>query len=122
MRLFRSISEPIRENMSFDERANGIDRGHILAWEYGRKLAATNKELHESARRGELPVLVYKGGLTKRLKTENKCGALLYYAAWLGLRREDLDIDLSQRIRLKCTKFGSSVEFSPFMEDYGGQE
>lgn len=118
----RSISEPIREHLSQREAWHAEDNGLIAAWEYGRRTALTSPAIAAAAGRGELPILVWKGGIAKSIKRVDKCGPLWYYAAWQGLRGESLRIDSTQRTSLTCTRFAVTVSFSPHLADYGGDE
>jgi hypothetical protein len=115
-RIFRSFTEPDRKNLSWEETWRKEDKGLIKNYEVGRALAKTNPELAEKAVKGELPVLVYKGGVEKTLKKKEKIGALNYFAIWQALRGEDLDIDLEQEVELTCTKTNVIVTFTMDLE------
>lgn len=117
-RVHRSISEPIRRDPSFAERWRGPDAGLITCWEVGRKLAETEPSLAERARRGELPVLGWKGGVERKLQAR-KFGTLNYLAQWQGLRGEDLDIALTEDCELTCTKSGMVVRYTADKEKWG---
>ena len=67
-RIYRSCQEPIRENLSFDERLRGHDKGLILAWEVGRERSKKDTKLAEQAKNGELPKLGWKGGVEDKTK------------------------------------------------------
>jgi hypothetical protein len=110
--IFRSINEPIRENPSFEERLRGPDKGLIIAWEVGRNKRIEEVELAETAERGELPKLGYKGGIDKKIQLQEKYGSLNYLAQWQGLRGEDLDIDLSEEKKIICSRTGIKVIFT----------
>jgi len=116
--VYRSIEEPIRSLSSWDEKWSGDDLGLIFAWEKGRAWSAKNQNLKEAAIRGELPKLEWSGGYDKALKTDKKCASFFYYAAWLGLRGVDLDIDTSQEIKVTCSKFNMTTTFTADMEKY----
>ncbi len=107
--IYRSIREPIREHLTFAERWRGPDKGLITCWEVGRKLSESEPGLAERAKKGELPVLGWKGGVTKKIA--NKIGTFQYLAQWQGLRGEDLDIDLSKECILICSKTETKVNF-----------
>jgi predicted NUDIX family NTP pyrophosphohydrolase len=111
-RLFRSIQEPIRENLTWDEMWMGPDRGLIWCWEKGRLDRHSQPELARRAERGELIPLDWKGGVRKKLKEEIKRGTLKYLATWQGLRGEDLDIDIDGERVLVCCRTGQKVLFS----------
>jgi len=110
-RLQRSISEPIREGLDWDQRWQAEDQGLIVCWEVGRQLQYEKPHLAETAKRGELVVLVWRGGVEQELKGK-KTGTLKYLAMWQGLRGEDLDLDLEGEIILTCTKTGQAVIYS----------
>ena len=111
-RIYRSFSEPDRKNLTWEETWKREDRGLIKNYEVGRALGLKNPELVEKAKKGELPVLGYKGGVEKELKNKDKIGALNYIAKWQALRGEDLDVDLEQEIVLTCTKTDVRVTFT----------
>ena len=117
-KISRSRKEPIRESLSWEERWEGPDKGLILCWEIGRQLSQKEPELAERARNGELPVLVWKGGVEKEIKAKKKYGSHLYLAQWQGLRGEDLDIDLSQETELVCPKTKVKVVYTSDSEKY----
>lgn len=110
--IFRSIQEPIRDNPSFDDRWKGPDKGLITSWEVGRIKSVEIPELAEQAKKGELPVLGWKGGVEKEIQKIKKYGSLNYLAQWQGLRGEDLDIDLAEEREIICTKTGMKVIFT----------
>ena len=111
-RIYRSFSEPDRENLTWEETWRREDKGLIKNYEVGRALAKKEPELAEKAKRGELPVLGYKGGVDKTLKKKEKIGALNYIAKWQALREEDLNLNLDEEIVLTCTKTDMRVTFT----------
>ena len=111
-RIYRSYQEPKREGVSWEERWQGHDNGLITCWEVGRELSQKHPELAERARKGELPVLGWKGGVEKKTKIGEKYGSLNYLAQWQGLRNEDLDINLSEKVELFCSNTGMKVIFT----------
>ncbi len=115
-KIYRSFTEPDRKDLSWKETWTKEDKGLIKNYEVGRALAKTNPGLAEKAKKGELPVLGYKGGVEKILKKKEKIGALNYIAKWQALRGEDLDIDLEQEIVLTCTKTDVTVTFTMDLE------
>lgn len=125
-RIFRSIDEPIRENPDWDERWTGPDKGLITCWEVGRKLRKKDPDLARRAENGELPARLaadgarkgWKGGVEKKLMSEEKYGTLNYLAEWQGLRGEDLSIDLSEEVELVCSKTGMKVIYTADAEKY----
>lgn len=109
----RSVDEPIREDMSWDERWMGYDKGLITCWERGREKREKNPDLVERARKGELVILAWKGGVEKKTKQKKqKYGALQYLSTWQGLRGDDLDININEEKKLICSKTGKSVIFT----------
>tara|TARA_B100000787_G_C16012840_1_gene214998 strand:- start:126 stop:497 length:372 start_codon:yes stop_codon:yes gene_type:complete len=115
-RIFRNFSEPDRENLTWEETWKREDKGLIKNYEVGRALGIKNPELVEKAKKGELPVLGYKGGVEKALIKKEKIGALNYIAKWQALRGENLDIDLDKEIVLTCTKTDMIVTFTMDLE------
>lgn len=115
-KIYRSFSEPDRENLTWDETWRRDDKGLIKNYEVGRALAIKEPELAEKAKRGELPVLAYKGGVEKALKKKEKIGALNYIAKWQALRGEDLNIDMDEEMVLTCTKTKVRVTFTMDLE------
>jgi hypothetical protein len=110
--LTRSIAEPVRTGLSWDEKWKAEDRGLIQCWERGREWALARPEITKMARRGELPVLLWKGGVDKALKATFKYGGLYYFAAWQGLRGEDLHVPLDQEPEIVCARTGVTVRFT----------
>ena len=128
MRVHRSIEQPIPAGLSWPERWQGADEGLIAAWEAGRHLAAAEPEKALLARKGELIVLPWKGGLeppdparppkpVKGKKTP-KYGCLLYLAMWQGVRGEDLEVDTAGETTLTCTRNRSAVIYTPDSTKY----
>lgn len=118
-RVYRSYSESLREELSWDERWKGSDNGLITCWEVGRKLSAKEPEIAERAKNGELPVLGWKGGVERKIKKKEKYGTLFYLAQWQGLRGDDLDINLSEETELVCSKTGMKVIYTGDIKKYG---
>lgn len=110
--IFKSIEKPIRSGLSNSENWNGEDKGLILCWELGRKNAMKDLENSLRARNGELIPLGWKGGVDKPNLKGKKIGSFNYYAQWLGLRGEDLDIDTSVEKTLICSSTGMIVTFT----------
>jgi len=114
----RSIREPLRTGLSPDVLWLAEDDGLIKCWELGREMAEKMPEVAEQASRGELPILMWKGGVEKELKIPEKFGTFRYLATWQGLRQEDLYIDPSQKIELTCTRTGVKVIYTPDSTKY----
>jgi hypothetical protein len=110
--LRRSIEEPIREGLRWEERWHGPDQGLIACWERGRKKRGEESDLAARVEKGELVPLSYRGGVTKKLKLEKTLGTLSYLATWQGLRGEDLDIAPYEARVIVCSKTGQAVSFS----------
>ena len=113
-RLRRSIDEPIREGLSWNERWLGPDKGLIWCWERGRQYRIEDPNLTARAEDGELPVGNWRGGVKEPLKDQKKPkpGTLQYLATWQGMRGEDLDLELRGERTIVCAKTGQGVVFS----------
>ncbi|MEO8489696.1 hypothetical protein [Pseudomonas sp.] len=118
MIIKRTISEPIRATLEYQEIWGGSDQGLIMCWEVGRKRAIDKPELAARCINGELPVLGWKGGVSRKLLRLEKFGSLKYLAQWQGLRGEDLDVDLTRERVLICTKTQMTVTFTPDQYKY----
>ena len=115
-RLSRSIDQPIREGIGWEERWLGPDRGLIGCWERGRKKRLQEPNLAARAGRGELVELAWKGGVQEepdkeKPKSQKKFGCLPYLATWQGLRGQDLDIALEDERLIVCSKTRQAVVF-----------
>jgi hypothetical protein len=111
--VYRAIDEPIRSNLSWEERWRGEDQGLIQCWETGRARGDKELELRKRVKEGELPPLNWKGGITTKLKAKVKYGSLYYLAELQGIGAEDLNIDLSQEHTRICSKTGQTVVLTP---------
>ena len=115
-RIIRKFSEPDRGELDYDERWNGDDGGLIICWENGRKWRQEKPELTSRAMNGELPSLVWKGGISDDIKCDDdlnaKYGTLYYLAKLQGLLGIDLDITPSREIPLLCSRTGWLVVFT----------
>lgn len=109
--IFRSFKEPRRENLTWNERWKGRDKGLITCWEVGRELKYKKPELVELALNNELPVLGWKGGVSKKI-TKEKYGSLNYLAQWQALRGENLNIDIYKEYKFMCSKTDMQVIFT----------
>lgn len=119
-RIYRSRKEPIRDNLSRSAAWEDSDQGLIISWEIGRSLRVQKPNLAAQAKNGELPILVWKGGVAKKpLAKKQKYGPLFYLAQWQGLRDEDLDIVLSEEKKLTCSRTGVSVIYTNDVKKYG---
>jgi len=121
-RLRRSIDEPIRENLTWNERWDGPDKGLIWCWEQGRQYRVEDPERAIRAQNGELVVDAWKGGVEKKLKLKVKFGTLKYLATWQGMRDEDLDIDLDGERAIVCSRTGQLVVFREVLPEEQPEE
>ena len=112
MKIQRSITEPISENVKWEEKWNDEDQGLIACWERGREKSLEDLALAAKARAGQLVVLPWKGGVEKAIKKQQKYGTFKYLAMWQGLRGEDLNIDVTKETALTCTATGMIVIFT----------
>ena len=112
MKIHRSIQEPIREGLSWEQRWQARDNGLIACWERGRRKRSEDPELARNADAGQLVVLPWKGGIEKATKTGKRFGCLNYLAMWQGLRSEDLDIDTIEERSVVCTASDMAVVFT----------
>lgn len=110
--LFKEITTPIRQGLTMAEKWKSIDNGLIFCWEMGRSNAIKNPDLAIRAKLGELIPLGWKGGVDKAILKGSKVGSYKYYAEWLGLRSENLDIDTTQDLSLTCSATGMIVTFT----------
>ena len=84
-RIYRSRKEPKREGLSTAELWHGPDKGTIISWEVGRELGKKEPELAKRAKKGELPVLEWKGGVEKKTK-KNEIDKIMSHSASMFLR------------------------------------
>ncbi|MDW3094708.1 MAG: hypothetical protein R8G33_03445 [Gammaproteobacteria bacterium] len=98
--------------MSWQKRWKDYDEGLIICWENGKELRKKKPELAKKAKNGELPKLVWKGGVDEETKASKKYGSLKYLAVWQGLRGDDLNIDLDEEPELVCSKTKTMVIFT----------
>ena len=75
-----SISEAIRDDLSWDEKWKKEDKGLIRCWEQGRLYAIQYPDKAALALKGELIPLVWRGGVEKKTKLDYKNGTLFYLA------------------------------------------
>lgn len=108
----RSIGEQIRQVLSWSERWRGEDQGLIWCWENGRLPAEQQPEIAAAAIAGELPTLVWEGGVERKLQSgQPKLGTLQYLAMWQGMREEDLNVDRAAERTITCARTGQAVIF-----------
>lgn len=115
--ISRSINEPKRTGLSWEQKWKGSDGGLIACWERGRDKALENPELAMAAKNGELVVLAWKGGVDKKIKGK-KYGSLSYLATWQGLRGEDLNINQDVDTSIICSKTEVEVIFTSNLLSY----
>lgn len=118
MKIHRSITEPIRDGGTWQERWNSEDNGLIACWERGREKRLEDPVLAVQAAAGQLVVLPWKGGVEKSIKKKQKFGTHFYLAMWQGLRGEDLNIDPTEETVLNCTTTGMTVVFTSEIAKY----
>jgi hypothetical protein len=70
MPLIRSIHEPIRDDLTWDERWKGPDQGFIWCWERGRQKRFEEPDLAARAEMGELILLDWRGGVESAMLPE----------------------------------------------------
>lgn len=116
----RSIQEPLRPNLSWQETWQSPDKGIIHCWETGRRRANAEPELAAACAAGHLPPLGWKGGVVKLLKKPEKHGSYKYLAEWQGLRGEDLCIEPDQELSMVCAKTGMTVIFTSDLTKLAG--
>lgn len=117
----RNIAAPLRTGLTRTQLWEAADQGLIKCWEVGRQRAARFPHIAQQCLDGELPVLGWKGGVSRSLKKLEKYGSLKYLAQWQGLRGEDLDVDLAQERALTCSRTGMVVTFTPDRAKYFNQ-
>ena len=120
-RIQRSIDSPLRTGLNREELWEAGDKGLIKCWEVGRQRVVRFPDLAKQCLDGELPVLGWKGGVSRSLKKLEKYGSLKYLAQWQGLRGEDLDVDLSEERALTCSRTAMVVTFTPDRSKYFNQ-
>lgn len=118
MKIHRSILEPIRVGMTWNERWQAGDGGLIACWERGREMRLEDEDIAARACEGQLVVLPWKGGVEKAIKKKQKIGTFFYLSMWQGLRNEDLFIDTAVELVLKCSITGMSVVFTDDVKKY----
>ncbi len=116
MKIQCLVSNPPVLGESYAQRWEGPDQGWICCWLRGIEKAKEDPELAAKAIRGELPVLAWKGGVEKKIKTGGKIGSFNYIATWQGLRGEDLNIDPTTELELKCARTGVTAMFTSSIE------
>lgn len=132
MKIFRSILEPVRVDLTWEARWADVDKGLIYCWERGREISLEDPELAFKARSGELVELPFKGAFKPKPKANDesngnnggsakarKFGTLFYLAMWQGLRGDDLLIDTQEEPRLICSITGVAVVFTGSIQKYG---
>lgn len=120
-RIQQYISIAIRPPLSWSHTWQGDDNGLIKCWEVGRELATKRPDLEHACRNDELPVLGWKGGVSRSLKKSEKFGSLSYLAQWQGLRGENLDIDFAQDVVKTCSRTRMVVTFTADKTKYINQ-
>ena len=120
--IFRSIDTPIRKDLTWEESWTGEDSGLIYCWEKGIEMSFESPNKAEKALNGELLILSWRGGVRKKLKDKEEDGVTIenikrgtfnYLATWQGLRGEALNIDLTKKLFIVCSKYNQKVVFKP---------
>lgn len=118
--IFRSIDTPIRKDLTWEETWTGEDAGLIYCWEKGVEMSFESPDKAKKALNGELLILSWRGGVRKKLKDKEEDGVTIenikrgtfnYLATWQGLRGEDLNIDLTKKLFMVCSKYNQKVVF-----------
>lgn len=112
MKIHRLVTEPFRQNLTWDEKWESTDRGLIACWERGRAKSLEDTTLAQQARNGQLMILPWKGGFKKIVKKKQKYGSFYYLAMWQGLRGDDLNIDTENESTLTCSVTSMTVVFT----------
>ncbi len=112
MLIQASVNNPPPFEHDFQKRINGPDKGLINAWLAGMNYVREYPDVAARAKAGELPVLPWRGGVDRAIKTRNKIGALQYVAMWQGLRHEDLHLDTEAEPVMVCQRTGVPVTFT----------
>lgn len=112
MKIHQSIADPPTPSEDWHKRWEGPDQGLIFNWLRGIEKAQQDPDLATKAKAGELPLLAWRGGLEKPIKSKTKTGAMAYLAAWQGLRGEDLNIDTDIELSIICSRTGVPVLFT----------
>jgi hypothetical protein len=105
------FNEPPALPEKHTDRWCGKDMGLIAAWVRGIEKRDEPPDLATQCAKGELPVLAWKGGCQRYIKS-GKTGSLLYLATWQGLRGEDLHIDMESEPVMHCSRTGTQVIFT----------
>jgi hypothetical protein len=111
MIISTGFNEPPKLPADQVARWSGTDKGLIAAWLRGIEKRVESPELAAQCAKGELPVLAWKGGCQRYIKS-GKTGSLLYLATWQGLRGEDLHVDMESEPVMYCSKTGTKVIFT----------
>lgn len=118
MKVYRSLVEPVRLNIDWEDKWHSSDQGLIACWERGREKKLEDESLCSQATAGQLVLLPWKGGVEKATKKNRKYGTLRYLAMWQGLRGEDLNVDTSEEVFLTCTATNTTVVFTEDVAKY----
>ena len=123
-----NIDVPIRNGLTPNELWKQSDKGIIKAWELGREWAKLYPKMSSDAKSGYLIELkrktgyragdeenyvsLFKGGFNKPQKESFRYGTLHYYAMWIGLRGDNLTINLDDEYPLTCKKTNMKVLYT----------
>lgn len=118
IKLYRSITEPIREDANWEIRWNAEDGGLIACWERGREKRCEDPSLAARAAEGQLVVLPWKGGVEKVIKRNRSLARCSILLCGRVFEAEDLDIDTAEEVALNCAANGMTVVFTADMAKY----
>ena len=122
-----NIDVPIRNGLTPNELWKQSDKGIIKAWELGREWAKLYPKMSSDAKSGcllelkratgtkgdeENYIRLFKGGYNKRQTQIYKYGTLHYYAMWLGLRGDNLKVDMEIEYPLVCSRTRMGVVYT----------
>lgn len=116
MLITARVGEHLDRPGDWDTRWEGQDKGLITAWLAGQEKARTDAALVAKAQAGELPVLPFRGGVERAIKSGNKLGHLLYVAMWQGLRGDDLRVDTEDEVTMTCARHGVRVLYTASLQ------
>lgn len=113
MRHHHPIAAPPQQGITYYERWGDLASSLLCCWLRGIEKSQEDPALAAQCRSGELPVLAWKGGLEKQLKSKQvKVGSLQYLATWQGLRGDDMDIDDTAEHRITCSRTGATFQYT----------
>jgi len=127
MKIYRSITEPVRRTASWEDCWADLELGLITSWERGRAKSEETPDLASRANNNELVMLPWKGGFNlpkqgakpkNTVSTAIKYGVFNYLAMWQGLRGEDLNINTEEELSITCPREKRTVIFTSSYAKY----